>query len=90
MGENVGTAAKEEKPTEERKQSAPEWEVDWDAPAESGAKKAAANFNEAKTDAGKKIFGTDVLFGIFKTQPGNGSVSAYFVELWKYKVRNNP
>lgn len=67
MGENVGTAAKEEKPTEERKKSTPEWEVDWDAPAESGAKKAAANFNAAKTEAGKKIFGTDVLFGIFKT-----------------------
>ena len=67
VGENVGMAANEEKPTEERKQSAPEWEVDWDAPAESGAKKAAANFNAAKTDAGKKIFGTDVLFGIFKT-----------------------
>lgn len=67
IGENVGTAANEEKPTEERKQSAPEWEVDWDTPAESGAKKAAANFNAAKTDAGKKIFGTDVLFGIFKT-----------------------
>lgn len=67
-GEKGGTAAeKEGVATDNRNQSAPGWEVDWDAPAESGAKKAAPYAKEAEKNTGRKIFATDVLFGVFKT-----------------------
>ena len=73
IGKIKETTPKNDAEAEEYKeQSAAEWEVDWDAPAESDKKKSAANVNAAnvnaaKINAGKKIFVTDVLFGVFKT-----------------------